>query len=102
MKFDRRAEARQRVKLPVSLPGGESGLTRDVSANGLCFDFAGRLEAGRTIELCIALPDDERPMRLRAQGLVVRVESKGTGCGVGVWLLTSSLEEVGHASCRGT
>lgn len=102
MNFDRRSEARERVQLSVSISGGQSGLTRDVSANGLSFEFAGRLEAGSTIELSIALPDDDRPMRLKAQGLVVRVEPRGAGYGVGIWMLTSTLQEAGYAGCRGT
>jgi PilZ domain len=97
MNFDRRSETRVRVKLPVFLPGGECGLTRDVSAGGLSFEFSGCLEAGSTIELSIALPDDDRPMRLKALGMVVRVEPRGTGYGVGIWMLTSTLQEVGHA-----
>ena len=94
MNFDRRSELRERVKLPVSLSGGQSGLTLDVSPSGLSFCFSGRLEAGSTIELSIALPDDDRPLRLQAQALVVRVESRGRSFGVGVRLLSSTLEQV--------
>ena len=94
MNFDRRCEARERVKLPVSLSGGQSGLTLDVSPSGMSFKFNGRLEAGSTIELSIALPDDDRPVRLKAQAMVVRVESRGRSFGVGVRLLNSTLEQV--------
>ena len=94
MNFDRRSEARERVKLPVSLSGGQSGLTVDVSPSGMSFKFNGRLEAGSTIELSIALPDDDRPIRLKAQAMVVRVESRGRSLGVGVRLLSSTLVQV--------
>jgi hypothetical protein len=102
MNFDRRSEVRERVRLPVCLSGGRSGLTRDVSASGLSFDFNGRLEAGSTIELSIALPDNDRPMRLKAQGMVVRVEPRGSGYGVGVRMSNSTLEQVDAApgDCR--
>lgn len=98
MNFDRRSEARERVQLPVSLPGGQAGLTRDVSASGLSLEFNGRLEAGITIELSITLPDDDRPMRLNARGLVMRVQPKGRGSSVAVRLLTSALEHVDYGS----
>ena len=94
MNFDRRSEARERIKLPVSLSGGRSGHTLDVSPSGVFFEFNGRLEAGSTIELSIALPDGDRPMRLKAQAMVVRVESRGRSFGVGVRLLSSTLEQV--------
>jgi len=94
MNFDRRSEARERVTLPVSLPGGEAALTRDVSASGLSFEFGGRLEAGSTIALSVALSDVNPPLRLQAQGLVVRVERRGRRSGVGVRILSSMLETV--------
>lgn len=94
MNFERRSETRQRVELPVSLPGGGTGITRDVSATGLFIEFDGRLEAGDAIELSVTLPDDDRPLRLQARGVVVRVEPKGKSCGVGVRFRAMSLEEV--------
>lgn len=94
MNFDRRSEERERVKLPVSLSGGQSGLTLDVSPSGMSFKFNGSLEAGSTIELSVALPDDDRPIRLKTRAMVVRVESRGGSFGVGVRLLSSTLEQV--------
>jgi hypothetical protein len=96
MNCERRSEPRERVKLPVSLSGGHTGLTRDVSAGGLYFEFRGRLETGNPIDLSIALYGNDRPIRLKAQGLVVRVESEGMRCGVGVRLLVSTLERAGN------
>jgi hypothetical protein len=96
MNFERRSETRQRVELPVSLPGGGTGITRDVSANGLFIEFDGRLEAGDAIELSVALPDEARPLRLQARGVVVRVASEGERkrCGVGVRVVSSTLNVV--------
>ena len=96
MNFERRSETRQRVGLPVSRPGGGTGITRDVSATGLFVEFDGRLEAGDAIELSVALPDEKRPLRLQARGVVVRVESEGERkrCGVGVYVQAMSLEEL--------
>ena len=99
MNFDRRSEVRERVKLAVSLPGGEAGLTRDVSASGLFVEFDGRLETGSTIALCIALSDGDRPMWLKAHGLVIRVEPRGTRSGVGVRIVSSTLETVPRDGC---
>lgn len=93
MSFERRSTQRACVRLPIRLTGGIFGDVRDVSADGLFFEFDGSLEAGRTISLSVYLPDDRRPLHLRARGVVVRVEQSGSRQGVGVRLLTRTLLE---------
>lgn len=96
MNSDRRSEAREPIRLPVSFEGGDTGLTRDISPNGLFVEFTGRPDMDSAIAFSITLSDDDRPIRLRAHGRVVWVEPRGGRYGVGVRILGSTLEAAGR------
>jgi hypothetical protein len=94
MKNSRRSESREQVSLTLQLHGGERGLISDVSASGLYFEIDSAQQVGSLIDFEIELDTPGGPMKLKAQGTVVRIESNGGRIGVGVKLLSSRLEAV--------
>ena len=77
---DRRSASRHRVALPVRLGEG-SGLTRDLSTNGLYFLTDEPLELGQVVQLSMTLhhADPQRPVDLVCRGSVCRVEDLEQG-----------------------
>jgi hypothetical protein len=94
MKNEHRTEPREQIQLPVGLVGGQQTLTRDISATGLFFEMDSVQQVGGLIDLEIDLDTPGGPMRLKAQGQIVRIEPQGGKTGVGVKLLSSRLEPV--------
>jgi hypothetical protein len=80
--------------LSLQLAGGSKGVTSDVSASGLFFETDSRQQVGSLIDFEIELSTPGGPMKLKAQGTVVRIKSNGGRIGVGVKLLGSRLEAV--------
>ena len=99
MNFDRRSEAREPIQLPVFLEGGGLGLTGDISPSGLFVEFDGTPEKDSAIAVTNTLTDEDWPVRLKAQGQIVWVEPRGDRSGVGVRILTSTLETVSRDAC---
>lgn len=94
MKNSRRSESREQVSLTLQLRGGEKGLISDVSASGLYFEIDTAQQVGSLIDFEIELDTPGGPMKLKAQGQIVRTESQGSRSGFGVKLLCSRLEAV--------
>jgi hypothetical protein len=94
MQNDLRTEPRQQVSLPVQLEGGIGSVTRDISASGLYFEVDGTQELGQRVNVEIDLDTPGGPMRLKAHGQIMRIESHGARTGVGVKLLSCRLEPV--------
>jgi len=94
MTIEKRAEAREPVKLPISLADGSTGTTRDFSASGLFFECYSELGLGSEISFTLELDGMNRPLQLVAQGRIVRVEQKSERTGVGVRMLASKFISV--------
>ena len=94
MKSEHRTEPREPVSLPLRLGRGLSAVTRDISASGLFFETDSEQRVGNLIDVEIDLDTPGGPMKLKAQGRIVRIESHGSQTGVGVKLLSSRLEAV--------
>lgn len=94
MEREHRLEPREQVSLPLQLGGGLTGVTRDISATGLFIQTDSEQRVGGLIDVEIDLDTPGGPMKLRAQGQIVRIESHGGRTGVGVKLLNSRLEPV--------
>lgn len=94
MKDTLRIEPREQVTLSLQLIGGGNGVTRDISASGLYFETDSEQQVGRLIDFEIELDAPGGPMKFRAQGQIVRIESLGDRAGVGVKLLASRLVPV--------
>lgn len=94
MKSEYRTEPREAVSMPLQLGSGVSAVTRDISASGLFFETSSEQRVGNLIDIEIDLDTPGGPMKLKAQGQIVRIESHGSRTGVGVKLLSSRLEAV--------
>lgn len=94
MKNEHRTEPREPIKLPLQLDDGVSAMTRDISATGLSFETDSEQRVGNLINVEINLDTPGGPMKLKALGQIVRIESHGSRTGVGVRLLSSRLEAV--------
>ncbi len=91
---EHRIEPRVPTSLPMQLNGGLSVDLRDISATGLFFETGSEQQVGSLIEFEIELDTPGGPMKLKAQGRIMRIEIQGGKTGVGVKLLTSRLEAV--------
>ena len=94
MKSEHRTEPREPVNLPLQLGSGVSAVTRDISASGLFFETDSEQRVGNLINFEINLDTPGGPLKLKALGQIVRIESQGSRTGVGVKLLESRLEAV--------
>jgi hypothetical protein len=94
MQNEHRTEPREQIQLPVGLAGGRQTLTRDISASGLFFEMDSVQQVGGLIDLEIELDTPGGPMKLKAQGQIMRIEQQGGKTGVGVKLLSSRLVPV--------
>ena len=79
---DNRRAARIPVALPVNLnPTGSAGgnliaTTRDVSSNGVSFEFNSPIDIGSEVSFILILPEQithGKPIRIKCKGKVVRV-----------------------------
>lgn len=95
MTNEHRTEPREQIRLPVGLVGGQQTVTRDISATGLFFEMDSVQQVGSLIDLEIELDTPGGPMKLKAQGQIMRIEQQAGKTGVGVKLLNSRLEPVG-------
>lgn len=95
MKNEHRSEPREPIRLPVGLAGGRQSVTRDISATGLFFEMDSVPQLGGLIDLEIELDTRGGPMKLKAQGQIMRIEQHAGKTGVGVKLLNSRLAPVG-------
>lgn len=95
MKNEHRSEPREQIQLPVGLAGGKQAVTRDISASGLFFEMDSAQQVGGLVDLEIELDTPSGPMKLKAQGQIMRIEQQAGKTGVGVKLLNSRLEPVG-------
>lgn len=94
MKNEHRTEPREPINLPLQMDDGVSAMTRDISATGLFFETDSEQRVGNLINFEINLDTPGGPMKLKALGQIVRLESHGSRTGVGVRLLNSRLEAV--------
>jgi len=93
---ENRTAPREQIKLPVALAGGEQTVTRDISATGLFFEMDSVQQVGGLIDLEIELDTPGGPVKLKAQGRIMRIEQRAGKTGVGVKLLSSSRLEPGR------
>lgn len=89
-----RSEPRERVDLPLQLGDGQTGVARDISASGLFIETDSEQRMGGLVDVEIDLDTPGGPMKLKAQGRIVRIESQSGRHGVAVKLVSSRLEPV--------
>ena len=88
-----RSEDRVSMKLAVTLPGGLTGMTRDISASGIYFETDSEPLGDSPLAFSVELKNDAGiGMSLRCRGHVLRVEHQGGRVGVAARILESKLE----------
>jgi hypothetical protein len=92
---EERREPRHRGKLQVELESGK-GVTRDFSGSGVFFETDRSFTTGQLIEFILVLEhiDPERPVRVKCQGEIVRVEENGQKIGVAAAINSYTFEEI--------
>lgn len=86
-----RGEERVKVALPVKL-GKASGLTRDVSASGICFEVDANYKLGSKISFVIEVQALGEKMLMKCKGSIVRAEARGKKSSVAVKITESTME----------
>lgn len=89
MTNERRACGRESLELPISLPGGQLALTRDVSPQGMYFLVAAGTQLDHWVSLSYALPYAH--LKFVAAAEVVRVEPGAQFTGIAVRLHDTKL-----------
>lgn len=89
MNRELRTEPRESVNLSLSLGDGRTGVTRDISASGIYFQMEGLQRVGALIEFEIDMQGE--PVKLCAQGEIVRIDPAGGKTGIAVRLRESRL-----------
>lgn len=88
-----RSEERVSMKVPVSLPGGLTGITRDISASGIYFETDSAPLGDSSLAFAVQFQNETGVgMTLRCRGQVLRVEHQGKRVGVAARILESRLE----------
>ena len=82
---------REPLALPVTLQGGDTGITQNISATGVMFELDRVQQVGSLVDFEIHLDTAGGPVRLIAQGKVVHVTEQGERTGVAVQLIESRL-----------
>jgi len=92
---EQRRATRHPAKLPVDLESGK-GVTRDFSNSGIFFETDKSFSHGQPIEFSIVLEHlyPGRPVRLKCQGEVIRVEDKGQKVGVAATIGSYTIEDI--------
>jgi hypothetical protein len=92
MEQELRFDQRDTLKLPVYLPEGCEGLTRDLSASGAYINLNCDKSLGTEVDLTIEVSLEKQRVRLVCHGVVVRVESNGDRNGVAIKFLDSTIK----------
>ena len=88
-----RSEERVSMKVPVTLPGGLTGMTRDISASGIYFETDSEPLGDSPLAFSVEFKNEVGVgMTLRCRGQVLRVEHQGSRVGVAARILESKLE----------
>ena len=88
---NQRSEERVNVALPIQFDKA-NGLTRDVSASGVCFEMDASYATGSEISFVIELETSTGKMLLKCNGSIVRTEVRGGKNNVAVKITESVME----------
>ena len=100
---ERRRHHRFGLAIPVQVQPGKgaapsiSTITRDISATGIYFDFAGGIEQGSEMNFELVLPSQMthgEPVHIRCHGKIVRVERPDAEGKIGVAATIESFDFV--------
>lgn len=88
---DKRSDERVAVMLPVHLDQ-VTGVTRDISASGICFDIDANYTPGSEINFVIEVETFSEKMLLKCKGQVVRVMQQEGRVSIAVSIAESVME----------
>lgn len=88
---EQRSDERVAVALPVHMDK-MTGVTRDVSASGICFDIDAGYAAGSEVNFVIEVATFNEKMLLKCRGHVVRSEQHDGKVSVAVQIAESVME----------
>ena len=93
MSHPHRCEERVNMSVPVTLAGGGTGFTRDISASGIYFEVDDAPIGDSPLAFTVEFKNDTGAgMALRCRGEVLRVEERGGRVGIAARILESKLE----------
>jgi hypothetical protein len=93
MAHPHRSEERVNMSVPVTLAGGATGLTRDISASGIYFETDNEPVGDSPLAFTVEFKNDTGAgMALRCRGQVLRVEHHGARVGIAARIIESKLE----------
>ena len=81
-------------RVPATMPirlNGSQGVTKDISATGVFFEFDEHQEVGSRITFQIDFETPGGVLKLNCDGEIVRVEDFGAKKGIGVKILNQNL-----------
>ena len=98
---EHRRAPRYKGSLPVELESAR-GVTRDFSGSGIFFETDRSFSPGQPIEFNIVLDhmDPDRPVLLKCQGEIVRVDESGPKIGVAAAIKSYSFEELERGNIK--
>ena len=91
----RRGAPRINSRLPIVI-GNKTGVSVDISATGICFEFDEQHEVGSVIHFYVSLETPGGPLKLTCEAEVARVEKSGEKVMVGVKILNQSIEALNN------
>ena len=87
----RRGAPRINSRLPIVI-GNKTGMSTDISATGIGFEFDEHHEVGSVINFWVSLETPGGPLKLSCEAVVARAEKNGEKVMVGVKILNQSIE----------
>ena len=89
---EKRGAERFEMEMPLTVRGGQGGVTRDVSLSGLAFTSRQPYVVGEHIDVTVDYLLDGHNFPLRCEAVVVRCEPCAGGFTIGARLTTAFLE----------
>jgi len=86
-----RGEERVNAALAVAF-GGDSGVTRDISASGISFETDAALQPGGSIEFLVDFKGPNGKMILKCSGLILRADTVDSRTRVAVKIIESAMQ----------
>jgi hypothetical protein len=90
MFVEQRADPREPLALPLQLSGGQTAVTRDISASGMYLEVEGLHDIAGPVLFEMHVTD--AGMKFTAEGRIVRVEHRHGRTGIALKLVTPRLE----------
>jgi len=88
----RERSPRVKASFPLTLSDGAAGVTKDISATGMCFELDSSQEEGQIISFWVELDTPGGKLKLVCEGEIVRVEEDGGKTRVATKIISQEIE----------